>query len=234
MELLEAGAHFGHQTSHWHPKMKKFIFGERNNVHIIDLEKTIEQLEKVQDFIKQIVSRNGTILFLGTKKQVHDVIEREAKRCGMPYISNRWIGGFLTNFHFVIKLTRRYKDLVSKRDSGQFEKYTKKERLNFEKEIAKLESEIYGVKDVEKLPEAIFVWDVKKEKTAVAEAQNKGVPIIGICDTNVNPDGISYVIPVNDDATKTIDLVMKYIADCVIDAKAEVAKKPQENKETKK
>jgi small subunit ribosomal protein S2 len=234
LELLEAGAHFGHQTSRWHPKMKPYIFGERDGVHIINLEKTVEQLEAVQNFIKQIVSKNGTILFLGTKKQVHEVIEREAKRCGMPYISNRWIGGFLTNFHNVIKLTKRYKDLVSKRNSGQLEKYTKKERLNFEKEIAKLESEIFGVKDVEKLPDALFVWDVKKEKTAVAEAQKKRVPIIGICDTNVNPEGIDHVIPVNDDATKTINLIIKYIADCVIDAKAEAVKKAAPEKTEKK
>jgi len=230
LELLEAGAHFGHQSSRWHPKMKPYIFGERNGVHIIDLEKTIEKLEEIQNFIKQVISRGGVILFLGTKKQVHEVIEREAKRCGMPYISNRWIGGYLTNFFSVIKLVKRYKDLVQKRDSGQLEKYTKKERLNFEKEIAKLESEIFGVKDLEKIPDAIFVWDVRKEKTAIAEAKSKKVPVIGICDTNVNPEEIEYVIPVNDDATKTIDLVIKYMADCVIDAKAESEKNKTEKK----
>jgi small subunit ribosomal protein S2 len=224
LELLEAGAHFGHQSSRWHPKMQPYIFGERNGVHIIDLEKTVQKLEEAQNFIKQIVAKGGTVLFLGTKKQVHTVIEREAQRCGMPYISNRWIGGFLTNFSNVIKLAKRYKDLVQKRDSGQLDKYTKKERVNFEKEIAKLEAEIFGVKDVERIPDAIFVWDVRKERTAISEAHNKKVPIIGICDTNVNPEEIEHVIPVNDDATKTIDLVMKYIADCVIDAKAEAQK----------
>lgn len=230
LELLEAGAHFGHQISRWHPKMQPYIFGERNGVHIIDLEKTIKKLEEAQTFIKQTVARGGAILFLGTKKQVHEVIEREAKRCGMPYISNRWIGGYLTNFSNVIKLVRRYKDLVQKRDSGQLEKYTKKERLNFEKEIAKLETEIFGVKDLERIPDAIFVWDVRKEKTAILEAHNKKVPIIGICDTNVNPEGIEYVIPVNDDATKTIDLIIKYIADCIIDAKTDAEKNKAEKK----
>lgn len=230
LELLEAGAHFGHQSSRWHPKMQPYIFGVRNGVHIIDLEKTISNLEKIQNFIKQVVARGGKILFLGTKKQVHEVIEREAKRCGMPYISNRWIGGYLTNFFSVSKLVKRYNDLVQKRDSGQLDKYTKKERLNFEKEIAKLEIEIYGVKDLEKIPDVIFAWDIRKEKTAIAEAQVKKVPVIGICDTNVNPEAIEYVIPVNDDATKTIDLVIKYIADCVLEAKSEAEKSKTEKK----
>ncbi|MFA5188031.1 MAG: 30S ribosomal protein S2 [Patescibacteria group bacterium] len=223
LELLKAGAHFGHQSSRWHPKMEPYIFGVRNGVHIIDLEKTAQKLQEAQDFIKKVVSNNGTILFLGTKRQVQPILEREAKRCGMPYISQRWIGGFLTNFPVVIKLTKKYKDLVKKRDSGELSKYTKKEQINFEKEIAKLESMVYGVKDIEKIPDVIFIWDVKTEKTAVKESKVKHVPIIGICDTNTNPEDIACVIPINDDATKTIELVMTYIADCVIDAKGKVA-----------
>jgi len=219
LELLQSGAHFGHQESRWHPKMAPYIYGAKKGVHIIDLEKTIAKLEEAQNFIKKVVSSGGTILFLGTKKQVHEVMEREAKRAGVPYITNRWLGGFLTNFSNVIKLAKRYKDLVQKRDSGELNKYTKKEKLNIEKEIAKMESVIYGVKDLEKMPDAIFVWDVKKERTAIKEAQNKKIPLIGICDTNANPLGIDYVIPTNDDATRAIELIIKYIADCIIEAK---------------
>jgi len=219
LELLKAGAHFGHQSSRWHPKMEPYIFGIRNGVHIIDLEQTRQKLAEAQEFIKKVVSNNGTILFLGTKKQVQGIIKREAVRCGMPYINGHWIGGFLTNFSIVIKLAKKYKDLVKKRDSGELSKYTKKEQLEFEKEIAKLESAIFGVKDIEKIPDAIFVWDVKTEKTAIKEAKTKKVPIIGISDTNTNPEGVNYIIPVNDDATKTVDLIMAYIADCVLEAK---------------
>ncbi len=227
LELLKAGVHFGHQSSRWHPKMKPYIYGVRNGVHIIDLDKTVIKLEEAQEFIKKIISQNGTILFLGTKKQVRDVIEKEAKRCGMPYITERWLGGFLTNFSTVIKLAKKYKDLLNKKEKGEFAKYTKKEQLNFEREIEKLRSVIAGVKDLEKLPDAIFVWDVKTERTAVLEAKKKNIPIIGICDTNTNPEGIAYVIPSNDDATKAISLITSYIADCIIDAKKEAEKTPE-------
>lgn len=229
LDLLKSGVHFGHQTSRWHPKMEQYIFGERNGAHIIDLEKTISKLEEACNFIQQIVANGGKVLFLGTKNQVQDVLEREAKRCEAPYITQRWIGGFLTNFSIVIKLAKKYKELVRKRDSGELAKYTKKEQLNFEKEIAKLERSIFGVKDMEKLPNAIFVWDVKNEKTAIKEAQVKKIPVVGICDTNTNPDGIDYVIPSNDDATKAIDLLITYIADCVIDAQKGI-KKTEEKK----
>ena len=218
LELLKAGAHFGHQVSRWHPKMKPFIFGDRNNVHIIDLEKTEEQLKEAQKFIAKVVSKGGVILFLGTKKQVQKSLESEAIRCGMPYISKKWIGGFLTNFPIVIKLAKKYKDLLRLKERGELEKYTKKERMDFEKEIVKLQTAIGGVKDLEKIPDAIFVWDVKTEKTAIKEALVRHIPIIGICDTNTNPEGIDYVIPINDDASKTIALILPYIADCVLDA----------------
>ena len=234
LELLKAGVHFGHQSSRWHPKMNPYIYGVRSGVHIIDLEKTIEKLKEAQEFIKQIVSKGGTVLFLGTKNQVQLVIKREAERCSMPYINEKWIGGFLTNFPIVIKLTKKYKNLVKKRDSGEFNKYTKKEQLNFEKEISKLEKSVFGVKDLEKIPDAIFIWDVKNEKTAVAEAKVKKVPIIGICDTNTNPQGIDYIIPSNDDATKAIDLIVTFIADCILEYKKEVAKSVSEESEKKK
>ncbi|MCX6744007.1 MAG: 30S ribosomal protein S2 [Candidatus Parcubacteria bacterium] len=219
LEMLQAGVHFGHQVGRWHPKMKPYIYGSRNGVHIIDLEKTTANLEKVQKYINKIISQKGSILFLGTKKQVQTVIEREAKRCGMPYMTAHWVGGFLTNFPVVIKLVHKYKDLVRKRDSGELNKYTKKEQLNFEKEIAKLEAVVYGVKDLERIPDAIFIWDIRSEKTAVTEAKSKKVPIIGICDTNSSPEGLEHVIPTNDDASKAINLIMTYIADCVIEAK---------------
>lgn len=217
--MLQAGVHFGHQVGRWHPKMNQFIYGSRNGVHIIDLEKTTEKLEEVQAFVNKIVAKKGSILFLGTKKSVQSVIEREAKRCGMPYMTAHWVGGFLTNFPVVVKLIQKYKDLVRKRDAGELNKYTKKEQLNFEREISKLEAVVYGVKDLDRIPDAIFVWDVRTEKTAVTECKSKKVPIIGICDTNCNPDGIAHIIPTNDDASKAIDLIITYVANCVIDAK---------------
>jgi small subunit ribosomal protein S2 len=219
LEMLQAGVHFGHQAGRWHPKMGAYIFGIRNGIHIIDLEKTEACLKQAQDFIKKVVAKNGTILFLGTKKQVQEVVKREAQRCTMPYITSHWVGGFLTNFPVVSKLIHKYKDLVKKRDSGELNKYTKKEQLNFEKQIAKLEEVVYGVKDLEKIPDAIFCWDVKSEKTAMAEAKSRKVPVLGICDTNCNPEGISYLIPSNDDASKAINLIITYIADCVLEAK---------------
>ncbi len=224
LEMLQAGVHFGHQIGRWHPKMEQYIFGERNGVHIIDLEKTAANLEKAQDFIRKIVSDNGTILFLSTKKQAQEIMRAQAQKCGMPYLTSRWIGGFLTNFPIIMKLFQKYKDLVRKRESGELNKYTKKEQLDFEKEINKLEAIVYGVKDLERLPQAIFMWDVKSEKTAVAEAITKKIPIIGICDTNCNPEGIDYIIPSNDDATKAINLIVTYIADCVLDNKKEIKK----------
>lgn len=218
--MLQAGVHFGHQSGRWHPKMGPYIFGERNGIHIFDLEKTAVCLQEVQDFIKKVVAKNGTIMFLGTKKQVQEVVKREAVRCGMPYMTSRWVGGFLTNFPVVGKLIFKYKDLVKKRDNGELNKYTKKEQLNFEKQIGKLGDIVFGVKDLERIPDAIFCWDVRTEKTAIAEAKSKKVPVIGICDTNCNPVGIEHIIPCNDDASKAINLIITYIADCVIDAKA--------------
>jgi small subunit ribosomal protein S2 len=219
LEMLQAGVHFGHQAGHWHPKMAQYIFDTRNGINIINLEKTEQSLKEAQELIKQIVARNGIILFLGTKKQVQETVKREAQKCGMPYMTSRWIGGFLTNFSVVHKVILKYKDLVKKRDSGELNKYTKKEQLNFEKETAKLEEIVFGVKDLEKVPDAIFCWDVRSEKTAIAEAKSRKVQVIGICDTNCNPTGIKMVIPSNDDASKAINLIVTYIADCVIDAR---------------
>jgi len=231
LEMMKSGVHFGHQTSRWHPKMAPYIYGAKNGVHVIDLEKTIAQLNEVQNFINNVVSKGGSILFLGTKNQVQPVIKREAERCGMPYVTEKWIGGFFTNFPVVIKLTKKYKELVSKREKGEFKKYTKKEQLDFTREIEKLEKAIFGVKDMEKLPEAIFVWDVRTEKTAINEALKKKIPVIGICDTNVNPTPIDYVIPSNDDATKAIELIITHIADCVLAAKKDIKPLPETKQE---
>ncbi|MCX6740765.1 MAG: 30S ribosomal protein S2 [Candidatus Parcubacteria bacterium] len=219
LEMLQAGVHFGHESGRWHPKMEPYIYGVRNGVHIIDLEKTEECLARAQEFIKKVVAKNGTILFLGTKKQVQPVITAEAQRCGVPYLTLRWIGGFFTNFPVVVRIIQKYKDLVRKRDAGELNKYTKKEQLDFEKEIQRLQELVYGVKDLEKVPDAIFVWDVRSQKTAIAEAITKKIPIIGICDTNCKTEGIDYVIPCNDDATKAIKLIIAYIADCILEAK---------------
>lgn len=232
-ELMKAGVHFGHQSSKWHPKMANFIFGVKNGVHIIDLEKTQKQLEVVQKYMDDIVSKNGKILFVGTKNQVQETMKQQAERCGMPFLTERWVGGFLTNFSIVIKQTKKLKNLVQKRDSGELQKYTKKEQLGFEKEIQKLDSVIGGVKDVEKLPEALFIWDIKKEKTAVKEAMVKKIPIIAICDTNCNPKGITHVIPCNDDGTKAILLITAFIADCIIESKKKAPKPEAENKDAK-
>jgi small subunit ribosomal protein S2 len=236
LDLLKSGVHFGHQSSRWHPKMEKYIFGARNGVHIIDLEKTQEQLTQADAFIKKIVGNGGAILFLGTKKQVKESLKKAADECRAYYLNERWIGGFLTNFGQVSKLVKKYNSLVKQRDSGELSKYTKKEQVDFEKEIKKLGDIVYGVKDMEKLPDVIFVWDVKSEKTAINEAKVKNIPIIGICDTNTNPEGIDYVIPANDDASKGIDILLKFIAESVNNARG--SQKPEtepakDNKDTK-
>jgi len=213
--------------------MEKYIFGEKEGIYIIDLEKTAKKLEEAKEFAKNTAQSGGKILFVATKRQFRQLLKEQAESCVMPYIIERWVGGFLTNFSIVIKLTKKYKNLVKKRDSGALSKYTKKEQLDFEREIKKLESAVFGVKDMEKIPDAIFIWDVKNEKTAVKEAQVKKIPIIGICDTNTNPKGIDYIIPTNDDASKTIEIVLTYIADCVIDAKKSSSANASEDKEAK-
>ena len=223
-QMLKAGVHFGHRTSRWHPKMGKFIFGELNGVHVIDLEKTQAQLEIAQKFINEVVARNGNILFVGTKAQAKKVIEEQAKACGMPYINNRWLGGFFTNFETVIKLTKTLKSLIKQRDTGELNKYTKKEQVGFTKEIAKLTDEVGGVRDLEKIPDAVFIVDIKTEMTALAEASKKKVPVIALCDTNVNPSKVDYVIPSNDDSIKGIELMVTTIANIINEAKLQIKK----------
>ncbi|MDO8592492.1 MAG: 30S ribosomal protein S2 [bacterium] len=228
-EMLKAGMHFGHRTSKWHPKMEPFIFGSRKGVHIIDLRKTEKMLGEALEYLKKLASEGKTILLVGTKTQVKSTLKKIAEEIGMPYVSERWLGGLLTNFAVIRNLVRKYKDLVEKRDSGKLDKYTKKERLDFDREIVKLETNVGGLVGLTKAPDAIFIWDIRKEKTAFTEAKKKKIPVAAVCDTNVNPDGIQYVIPANDDATKGIKLVMNLIKEAVEEGKTESQNKTAKN-----
>jgi len=218
-KLLESGVHFGHKTSRWNPKMKKFIFSSRSGIYIIDLEKTEECLHRAKDFVIDITSKGELILFVGTKKQAQEVILREASRCGMYYVSERWPGGLLTNFFTVKKSIARLKQIERMKETGIFENLTKKEVALLEKELVKLKKSFSGIVQMERMPGAMFVVDTKKEETAVKEALRLSIPIIGLIDTNSNPDYITYPIPGNDDATKSIQAVTAFIADCAIEGR---------------
>lgn len=218
-EMLEAGMHFGHRTYKWHPKMKPYIFEARKGIHIIDLEKTREQLEKAFSFISRSVSEGKNILFVGTKTQVKDHLRDAAKECGMPYVCERWLGGTLTNFGIIRNSIRTYVDLLEKKESGKLDKYTKKERIQFDRQIAKLSLSVGGLVTLNRTPDLIFIWDIKHEETALAEAKKRRIPIIAVCDTNVDPTGIDYVIPANDDASKAISLILGLLKDTIISAR---------------
>jgi len=218
-QLLEAGVHFGHQTKRWNPKMKKFIFGSRSGIYIIDLEKTEKCINAARDFLTEITSKGEFVLFIGTKKQAQDVIKKEAIRSGMYYVTDRWPGGMLTNFATIKKSINRLKDIEKMRLDGTFDKLTKKEVAHLEKELAKLNKNFSGIVPMERMPRAAFVVDTKKEETAVAEARRLGIPIIGLIDTNSNPDLVDYPIPGNDDATKSISVVATIIADTIIEGR---------------
>ena len=219
-ELLEAGAHFGHQTSRWNPKMKKFIFTQRNGIHIIDLEQTLGMLAKARDFTRELVADGGSILFVGTKKQAQEAVDQEAKRCGMPFVNVRWLGGMLTNF---ITIQSRIDYLVRLEDQmakGDFEKLPKKESLKLQEEIKKLNLQMGGFKDMTILPAALFIIDPTKEKIALAEAKRMKIPVVAIVDTNCDPDHIDYIIPANDDAIRAVKFITSKIADAVMEGKA--------------
>lgn len=220
-EMLKAGMHFGHHTSKWHPKAAAFIFGSRNGVHIIDLEKARAMLSEALEFIEKSVKEGKIILFVGTKMQAKKTMRKITEETGMPYITERWLGGCLTNFGSIKKSIKRYNDLTEKKKTGKLEKYTKKEQLEFDREIAKLEIKVGGIARLIKIPDAVFIWDIKKEKTAVAEAKKKGIPIIAVCDTNVDPTGIDYIIPANDDASKTVKLILNLVKEAVEEGKKE-------------
>ncbi len=218
-QLLEAGVHFGHQTKRWNPKMKRFIFGERSGIYIIDLEKTAESLNKARSFLMDLASKGGIVLFVGTKKQAQDVIEAEAKRAEMFYINRRWLGGLLTNFQTVRKSINRLKEIEKMREEGVFDNLTKKEVMRLTKEAEKLEKNLSGIKEMVHLPQAIFLIDSKKEEIAVAEAIRLSIPIVGLIDTNCNPDLIDFPIPGNDDAMKSVKLVTALITESIIEGR---------------
>lgn len=217
-QLLEAGVHFGHQTRRWNPKMDKYIFTERNGIYIIDLQKTVKKVEEAYNFVRSISEGNGTILFVGTKKQAQDSVAEEAERCGMYFINQRWLGGTLTNFQTIQKRIDRLHQLAKMDEDGTFELLPKKEVILLRKEQIRLEKFLGGIKHMKKLPSALFIIDPRKERIAVAEARKLGIPIVGIVDTNCDPDEIDYVIPGNDDAIRAVKLLTAKIADAVIEA----------------
>lgn len=216
-ELLEAGVHFGHQTRRWNPKMKPYIFGARNGIHIIDLQKTVKLFSKAYDFLVNTVSEGYSVLFVGTKKQAHDSITEESERCGMFYVINRWLGGTLTNFQTIRKSVGFLKELDGMKKDGSINRYTKKEILKMDKELVKLEKNLGGIKDMDELPGAVFIVDPKKESIAIKEARKLGIPVIAIADTNCDPDEIDYIIPGNDDAIRAIRLFCSKIAEACIE-----------------
>ena len=216
-KLLEAGVHFGHQTRRWNPKMSKFIFTERNGIYIIDLAKTSNQIDKAYEVIKDIASEGGSILFVGTKKQAQDSIEQEAKRCGQYYVSNRWLGGMLTNFNTIRNSVNKLKKYETMEEDGTFDLLPKKEVLQYNKEMDKLEKNLGGIKEMEELPDALFVVDPSNEQIAVHEAKILGIPVISIVDTNCDPDVVDIAIPGNDDAIRAVKLITSVMADAVIE-----------------
>ena len=216
-QMLKAGVHFGHQTRFWNPKMEKFIFGDRNKVHIINLEKTLECLNPAIEFCKKLSASNNRILFVGTKRAARRVIKEEAERCNMPFINYRWLGGMLTNYKTVRSSIRRLEILNTQEEEGKFSDLTKKEVLGIRREMEKLDRSIGGIKNIGGLPEALFVVDVENEKIAIAEAKKMGIPIIGIVDTNSNPDDVDFIIPGNDDAIRSISLISRIISNACLE-----------------
>jgi len=232
-ELLEAGVHFGHQVRRWNPKMKEYIFGERNGINIIDLQKTQRMFRDAIQFVTNLVAedRGRTILFVGTKRQAQDAIREEAERAGQFYVNQRWLGGLLTNFQTVQKSIKRFKDLEAMQTDGRYEKLTKKERIKLDRERETLEKNLSGIKSMTRLPDAIFIIDVRKEEIAVAEANRLGIPVIAVVDTNCSPEGIDYVIPGNDDALRAVRLFASRIADAVVEGQQMLSKSAEEGAE---
>jgi len=220
-EMLEAGVHFGHQTRFWNPKMAPFIFGHRNKIHIVNLEKTLPMYQEAMKFVRQLSANRGTVLMVGTKRQARDIVAAEAQRAGVPYVDQRWLGGMLTNFKTVKTSIKRLKDMKAQLETG-LDSMSKKEQLMFNRELEKLEKDIGGIQDMNTLPDAIFVIDVGYHKIAVAEARKLGIPLIGVVDTNHSPEGIDYVIPGNDDSSKAVTLYARGIADAILEGRANV------------
>ena len=219
-EMLEAGVHFGHQTRFWNPKMAPFIFGHRNKIHIVNLEKTLGMYQEAMKYIRQLSANRGTILMVGTKRQARDLIAAEAQRAGMPYVDQRWLGGMLTNFKTIKTSIKRLKEMEAAIEDGSVQKLSKKEALMFEREKIKLEKSIGGIKDMNGIPDAIFVVDVGYHKGTITEAAKLGIPVIGVVDTNHSPEGVTYVIPGNDDSSKAIMLYARGVADAILEGRA--------------
>jgi small subunit ribosomal protein S2 len=223
-ELLEAGVHFGHQTKRWNPKMQKYIFGERNGIYIIDLQKTLKKFREAYAFVRDLAAGGGTLLLIGTKKQAQDTVFEEATRCGMYYVNQRWLGGTLTNFTTIRKSISRLKKLEEMKETGEFERVPKKEALELDREREKLQKALIGIKMMEALPSAVFIIDPRKERIAVAEALRLGIPIVAIVDTNCDPTGIDYPIPGNDDAIRAVRLITSRVADAVNEGRGTLTK----------
>jgi small subunit ribosomal protein S2 len=221
-QLLEAGVHFGHQTRRWNPKMQQFIFMDRNGIHIIDLQQTVSRLNDAYKFVEQLAANGGTILFVGTKKQAQEAVADEAKRCGMFYVNQRWLGGMLTNYQTIQARIRYLRDLEARKDRGDFERLPKKEVQHLQDDITRLERTLGGIKDMRRLPDALFIIDTRKERTAVLEARRLEIPIIALADTNCDPDEMDYPIPANDDAIRAVRLLASKIADAVIEGRREL------------
>jgi small subunit ribosomal protein S2 len=221
-EMLECGVHFGHQTRYWNPKMAPFIFGHRNKIHIINLEKTLALYLEALKFVRQLTSNKGAILFVGTKRQAREIIKEEALRCGSPYVDHRWLGGMLTNYKTVKQSIKRLKEMEAMVQDGSLDKLAKKEALNYQREMVKLERSLGGIKDMNGLPDALFVIDVGYHKGAIAEAKKLGIPIIAVVDTNHNPEGVDHVIPGNDDSSRAIQLYARGVADAVLEGRNQV------------
>jgi small subunit ribosomal protein S2 len=218
-EMLEAGVHFGHQTRFWNPKMAPFIFGHRNKIHIVNLEKTLPMFEEAAKFVRQLTANGGTVLLVGTKRQSRDIVAQEAQRAGVPFVEQRWLGGMLTNFKTVKTSLKRMKDMQAQKEAG-LDSMSKKEQLVFTRQLDKLEKDIGGIQNMNALPDAIFVIDVGYHKIAIAEAKKLGIPLIGVVDTNHSPEGIDYVIPGNDDSAKAVALYARGIADAILEGRA--------------
>jgi small subunit ribosomal protein S2 len=223
-EMLEAGVHFGHQTRYWNPRMAPYIFGHRNKIHIVNLEKTMEKYLEALKFVRRLTANKGSVLFVGTKRQAREIIKEEAQRCGSPYVDYRWLGGMLTNYKTVKQSIKRLKDIEAMARDGTLDKLPKKEALHYQREIVKLDRSLGGIKDMNGLPDALFVIDVGYQKGAVAEATKLGIPVIGVVDTNHSPEGVAYVIPGNDDSSRAIRLYVRGVADAVLEGRQDSLK----------
>lgn len=218
-QMLEAGVHFGHQTRFWNPKMAPYIFGHRNKIHIINLENTLVMYEEAMKYVRQLSTNKGVILFVGTKRQARDIVREEAIRCGSPYVDQRWLGGMLTNFKTIKQSIKRLHDMEAMIQDGTLEKLVKKEALDLQRELDKLNSSLGGIKDMKGLPDALFIIDVGYQKGAVTEARKLGIPVVGVVDTNHNPDGLQYIIPGNDDSSRAIRLYARGVADAILEGR---------------